>query len=195
MGNHEYYNSSKTTDQILQQARSICASLENVHLLERSTYDITDSTRILGCTLWSNMNQFASSCLNDMVKIRVKSESSSMKSNLTREEYFKWHVKDVTWLNTELKRCKDEGKEAVILTHHGPLLEMSGKYVGSPLSSAFVSDLKHLFEEPLRAWASGHVHSNVDTCINGVRSVSNAMGYPNESDVGYKEDVIISIDD
>ncbi len=101
-------------------------------------------------------------------------------------------MRDVIWLQREIEKAKKDGKRVIVLSHHGPLHVMSGEYIGSPIRSAFVSDLSHLFKDPVIAFASGHVHSNVDVTHNGIRSVSNAMGYPKES-TNYKEDVVIHV--
>ncbi len=69
---------------------------------------------------------------------------------------------------------------------------LAGRFMGSPLNPGFVTNLEHLFAPPVMAFASGHVHSNVDTEINGIRTVSNARGYQGET-TGYKESVIIEI--
>lgn len=61
------------------------------------------------------------------------------------------------------------------------------------MSSAFATPLERLLCPPVKCWASGHVHSNVDIEINGIRSVSNCRGYPAE-DAGYREDVVIAVD-
>jgi len=189
MGNHEYYNSSKTVEVILAKARDVCSLFPNVHLLERDTYDITDNTRILGCTLWSMINAYSAKCMNDFEKIKIKNNTAKMA--LDRPTYVSWHIRDVAWLNSEISKAKTEGKKVVVLTHHGALLEMSGQYVGSAISSAFVSDLRHLFCDPVIAFASGHVHSNVDVYLNNIRSVSNALGYPGEKGTEYKENITI----
>jgi predicted phosphohydrolase len=190
MGNHEYYSSTgTTTDAILEKARQVCAGYENVHLLDRSRVDLDERVSVLGCTLWSLLNAKSATFLNDMRKIHIPDGENRL---LDRETYNSWHIRDVIWLQRELKQVATDGRKAIVLTHHGPLLDMSGKFKGSRASSAFVSDLRHLFTPPAIAFASGHVHSNVDVEINGIRSVSNALGYPGEV-TGYKEDVVIPL--
>ena len=191
MGNHEYYNHVHTQDVILEKARQVCSQWGNVHHLERETVDLTEQTTILGCTLWSPLNALSSTFLNDMNMIRIK-DVEGKKRTLDITTYLSWHFRDVQWLALELKRTAERGRKAIVLTHHGPCLDMSGKFKGNKFNSAFVSDLKHLFVPPTTAFASGHVHSNVDVNINGIRSVSNALGYPGE-DTGYKDDVIVDI--
>jgi len=197
MGNHEYYNSSNlTTDTILTKAREVCSEWNNVHLLERDQFPLDEHVTVLGCTLWSPLNLKTSHYLNDMNKIYVKQvnkKGKTKKKLLDVDTYFGWHVRDVSWLQKTLTEVADSGKKAVVLTHHGPLLDMSGKYKGNAYNSGFVSDLRHLFTPPAIAFASGHVHSNVDVTVNKVRSVSNALGYPGET-TGYKEDVVLSLE-
>lgn len=187
MGNHEYYHSSKTADKVLEQAKRVCSQWNNVHLLERTAYNVTDQTVVLGCTLWSNMQSFVAGSIADTSKIKVAKQTP-----LVVDTYRQWHQRDVEWLQETLDQVQEQGKQAIVLTHHGPLLDMSGQYKGSFLDSAFTTDLSHLFKPPLLAWASGHVHSNCDIEYNGVRSVSNALGYPNEA-TGYKENVVIHL--
>lgn len=197
MGNHEYYNKGNiTVDAVLKKARSICSEWNNVHLLERDIFELNDKTTIIGCTLWSPLNEKTAQYLNDMNMIYVDKENAKGKPKkklLDVQTYFSWHLRDVQWLQSTLKTVKEQNRQAIVLTHHGPLMDMSGKYRGNQFNSGFVSNLKHLFEPPAIAFASGHVHSNVDVCVNGVRSVSNALGYPGE-DTGFKEDVIVSWD-
>lgn len=187
LGNHEFYNvGSISVEQVIDKARSVCAQLPNVHLLDREAFDITQSTRILGCTLWSAIDRGAAMGLNDFRMI------STSTGKLAPSEYFEWHTRDVAWLERELAQCVTDGKNAVILTHHGPCEAMAGRFLGTYLNSAFVTNLERLFKPPVIAFASGHVHSNCDVYINGIRSVSNALGYAGE-DTGFRQDVVIDI--
>jgi predicted MPP superfamily phosphohydrolase len=199
MGNHEYYNARKTQDKILEQARKICSEIENVHLLERDAFQLTDEYVLLGCTLWSPIEPNVVPFMNDFIKINVTNENG-VKRKLLRDDYIRWHHRDLFWLEENIQRIRDENEKAgngkkriIVLTHHAPLKVMSGVYQGSPQSSAFVSQLAYLFKPPVVAFANGHVHSNCDFTFNGIRCVSNAMGYPGEG-VNYKEDVCITLD-
>ncbi len=187
MGNHEYDNNKHTVDEILAKARAVCSNIPNVHLLERDSYDLTDQTTLLGCTLWSNIQPHVVKHLNDFKKILVE-----RKQTLSPCIYNSWHRRDVTWLDQAITVCHERGRKAIVLTHHGPLHAMSGEYLNSPLSSGFTTDLFDLFREPVVAFASGHVHSNVDITRNDIRSVSNALGYPKE-ETGYKSSVVVDV--
>lgn len=194
MGNHEYYNSNFTAEVTLERTREILSAFDNVFLLERDAHELDDCV-LLGCTLWSSITPYAAYALNDFNKIYIY-DSNKIKRQLTREIYLKWHHRDVTWLEKEIYKWKtmeeEDRKRVVVLTHHAPLEVMSGEYQGSPVSSGFTSSLDHMFEPPVVAFANGHVHSNCDVELNGIRCVSNAMGYPGEK-TGYKEDVVVDI--
>lgn len=200
MGNHEYYNGKKCVPEILDQAKKVCNEFHNVYLLDKETYDLTDKTTLLGCTLWSPANAYAVEGMNDFRKILVKwsrtsgtEEEWKLRKPITGQMYKTWHMEHVFWLEKEIEHCKKQGKNAVVLTHHAPLKEMGGKYIGSPLSSGYVSNLAHMFKPPVIAFANGHLHSNCDIMLNDIRCVSNSMGYPHEQDTGYKPDVVLEI--
>ncbi len=55
---------------------------------------------------------------------------------------------------------------------------LAGRFMGSPLNPGFVTNLEHLFAPPVMAFASGHVHSNVDTEINGNSHCVKCAGLP-----------------
>lgn len=193
LGNHEYWNDHGIcVDNIQHQARHVCSRFSNVELLDRDSFDITENTRLLGCTLWSPINEYASNHMSDMKKIFVRGTSNEP-VQLSRRMFLYWHSRDKEWLKSELKRCRREKRQAVVLSHHGPVVEMAGKYLGHPLNSGFVSDSSSLFDSPAIAFASGHVHSNVDIEQNMIRSVSNAMGYSKEG-VTFKDDVVIDFE-
>jgi hypothetical protein len=218
LGNHEYYHGSRGSQEIKSKVACILRKYGNVHLLDRGSFELTEKTTVLGCTLWSNIEEHACPLINDFKMIHVplngkKKGSFSGKEGgsfgyqgtfsktrvekdllelLTRKKYLEWHKRDLSWLEGEIEKLGKEGKDVLVLTHHGPHPVMLGKYEYDPARSAFVSDLSHLFAQPVVAFASGHVHSNCDEFVNGIRTVSNAFGYKNE-DLSYRDDVIITV--
>lgn len=203
IGNHCLYSKKYSVDQLIQMARNICESFDNVILLDRNHYYLTDNTVILGATLWSNIDQYSSTQINDFNNILIHPKSSkyvnkdlygltfrNINIHLTREIYCEYHNRDVAYLEEQIQVLKKLNKDVIVLTHHAPSLIMNGKYYGNKIASAFATDLEYLFEPPVIAWISAHVHSNVDTKINNIRCVSNCMGYKNE-DTGYKDNVIV----
>ncbi len=179
-GNHEFY-SRRSVQDVIEQIRNVCDDFSNVHFLERSCHRLSSRTIVAGCTLWSPISACAARGMNDFRHI----------PGLTRAVYRQWHERDVEWLRRTLREIGDEGCDAIVLTHHGAHPRMGGVYEGNEASSGFVCDLSDLFREPVIAFASGHVHSNVDMTLNGVRSVSNALGYE-EEDTGHVQNTTIA---
>lgn len=200
MGNHEYYNQNADVPTILEKARGVCAEFNNVHLLERDTFELSDNTVLLGCTLWSDISDSAARGMNDFVKIHDKIPDKTTSRRLFKlkpDMYRYWHWRDVDWIQNTLDelRKNSPGKKAIVLTHHAPHKLMSGEYYGNNLSSAFATDLTKLFQSPVIAFANGHVHSNCDINVNNIRCVSNAMGYPGEQKrAGFRNDVTIDFE-
>lgn len=200
MGNHEYYSCRRPVDKILKQAKDVCDSFSNVHLLDRNSYQLTSSIKLLGVTLWSPISEFAASMMNDFRKIIVDYSAKSQDGNtirkkLSRNVYKQWHYRDLMWLEKEICKSREKNEtgideKLIILSHHSPLKVMSGEHIDSPATSAFTSSLDYLFKPPVIAFANGHVHSNCDVVVNNIRCVSNAMGYPGE-DAGYKPNVVL----
>jgi predicted MPP superfamily phosphohydrolase len=203
-GNHEFYSRKYSVDQLLQMARNICESFDNVFLLDRNSYNISEKTVILGATLWSNINSYASTQINDFKKILVFPKATkyikhkelegltnrNINIYLTKEIYCEYHKRDVAYLTEQIQILEEQNKDIIVLTHHAPSLVMNGKYCGNKIESAFATDLTNLFQPPVIAFCNGHIHANVDTKINNIRCVSNCMGYKDE-DAGYKENTVI----
>lgn len=191
MGNHEYYNKKHTSDEILLQAQSVCDCFENVHLLDRSSFALTDKTTLIGCTLWSKIDDELSLSINDFKKIHSTKDASGRRRQLTASQYREWHQQDLHFLESQMLEEGNKDKDIIVLTHHGPVYAMNGRYEGSRLCSAFTSNLEHLFTAPVTAWGSGHTHSSCDLLVNGIRCVSNMPGYPGETGTGFRHNVCI----
>lgn len=177
-GNHEYYYSSidKTNEYIICLKNTLP---NNIIFMDKTRFDINEYITILGCTLWSNIQEtqkkIIKNTLNDFVKI----------SDWTIERAIDEHRKDVNWLKKELSNI-DERRKVIILTHHAPLLDGTSnpKYDNSPIKSAFASDLRYMMQHPITYWCFGHTHYCSEQKINDVRVISWQKGYPDEK---YKE--------
>lgn len=194
-GNHEYYQLHYTIDETDDQVCRICLSFPNVVFLQCTSTPLNDQVEILGCTLWSKIELHASRVLNDFKTIHIQRSRREL-SLMTYTDYLELHKQHTSWLNEAILSCKQNGKRCIILTHHGPMLQCSGKYVKqhtdpNSIHSGFVSDLKYLLQPHVIACCSGHVHSNVDLMIQGVRIVSNCIGYEEEDDVGFRPDLVV----
>lgn len=56
------------------------------------------------------------------------------------------HAEAVAWIERETTEAKDRGLSVVVLTHHTPSFRGTSNpvYAGSPIASAFSTDLEHL---------------------------------------------------
>jgi predicted phosphodiesterase len=171
-GNHEFYGSSLSATRAI--IRAFCESLPNVTFLDRSWYDASDGVRVVGCTLWSNVQpaQAASvvSRVGDFRRIRW----------WCLEACAEEHAADVAFLRAQVDRASRVGASLVVVTHHAPLLEGTHhpKHDGSPVSSAFASDLSELVKPPVALWVYGHTHHNARQTLQGnTRLACNQLGY------------------
>jgi Calcineurin-like phosphoesterase len=189
LGNHEYYQRRHTAAEVVEQAHQVCDAIEGVHLLERACFTLSAQTVVLGCTLWSDISDLIATRINDFRKIKGTRDVDGRRRLLTAAQYREWHNRDLAFLEAACSSHK--GKDVIVLTHHGPLHVMNGKYENGLLTSAFATDLTHLFQPPVTAFCSGHTHSSCDVVVNGIRSVSNMLGYQGERDTGYKPNVCV----
>lgn len=192
-GNHEYYRSGSqrwTVYEIQEKLYALASEFDNVCFLERQTTYI-DGVRILGATLWTNIPH------EQWVVMRKKINDYSM-ITLSRDEHehapplsvplspaytTRWHEETVEWIKDELDAPGTRDTPTVILTHHAPSTHNTSdpRYHESPLQTAYSTDLECLFRAPVVAWAFGHTHYPCDrTTDEGIRIVSNPVGYPNE---------------
>eukprot|EP00762_Andalucia_godoyi_P005527 ANDGO_00615.mRNA.1 Uncharacterized protein L509 len=113
------------------------------------------------------------------------------------------HFAAVKFLEEQLLECKRKERKCIILTHHAPLpaeLSQPPEHMKSPVRSAFCTDLRYLMAAygpdaagPLRYWAFGHTHHNVDWTIAGVRVLSNQMGYVTDADSSFRTDLLLDV--
>lgn len=185
-GNHEYDNYHGELDRYIIvddlikhhiNCLKIKNNINNIVFLQKGVYE-TDTFRILGCTLWSNMTQSGYDTVNGFGLFKKF------------EDCQKIHNDHLEWLSNEIPKST---KPTIVLVHFGPLNVMSGIHNNS--NSAYVTELPQLFVNPVVAVCSGHVHSNVITKYNNIYSVSNSLGYPNEPKevVKYDGNLILNI--
>jgi hypothetical protein len=81
----------------------------------------------------------------------------------------------------EIARIRShEGADAriLIVTHHAPVPEANGRYIGGSLSPAFASDLRQeIIDWRPNAWFFGHTHYSLDMTVAATRVGSAQRGY------------------
>jgi hypothetical protein len=152
-----------------------------------------EGVRILGCTLWSHVPEEDVSMvqrqMNDYNLIRLG------KRKLLASDTNAWHAEDVAWLKSELQQAKEAGERVVVLTHHAPIMKSCHpRYYGQQINCAFATPLEHLITDPpVAAWLYGHTHYCSEVRVNGVRVISNAMGYPHEKAEGFDPTFVLHV--
>lgn len=209
-GNHELYNkrlfkqwkhmpptSIATAEERLALCAATCAEFPNVHFLNRRRID-RGGVAFLGCTLWTDLtNKDAADAALAMNDFRLI--ATSERQPLTPAIKSEWHFRDRAWLAREIGFCEEEGRPAVVITHHLPSFDLiAERHRGSPLNAAFASDCSALIRPPVRAWLCGHTHTGVHrTWPHRDGSVTlgavNPRGYPGEQGTGYSREIFVDI--
>jgi predicted phosphodiesterase len=192
-GNHEFYNHDIA---LVEKLRSVAPG--NVHVLDNDEVNI-GGTRFLGATLWTDFAidgdseqlfamQYAQQCMADFTII------SNGERVFNPEDALKLHVKSRRWLAEKL--AEPCGGSTVVITHHAPSAHsIHERYVGSPLSAAFASNLEKMLDADRAAlWIHGHMHDSFDYEINGTRVVCNPRGYtPDELNPDFSGDFVVNL--
>jgi hypothetical protein len=86
----------------------------------------------------------------------------------------KIHQDDQTWLECELQKCRDEGQEVCVFTHHAPMewhtqcVEMRKGGSGHGMKYLDFSDQRKLLDvnEHVKVWGFGHTHYSTSQIHN-----------------------------
>ena len=168
-------------------------SLGNFILLNRSRYDVSPTLTVLGCTLWSALNE------NDLDILSWSLTDFRRIQSFDPTAYNNLHDTDREWLNAtveEIAKAEPERK-VVIFTHHAPTVMDTGdpKYLGQPTNSAFATEMtlqKCWASGTVVMWAFGHTHWCCDFVRDGIRVYSNQRGY-GDGGLGYKVSKIVEV--
>lgn len=185
-GNHEYYN-KESFDKIDMYIDKLCRELNiglkepKVYFMNRKAVEI-DNYLFIGCTLWSNINDFeiVKSNINDYYKIHktVILYDQKRKVKIEPQDVKNWFIRDRDWINERINNNID--KKIIVLTHHAPIIDPNvhpPEFRNDILNQAYSSDLEYLINKPVVAWFYGHTHQSYSNIINNVLVKSNPVGY------------------
>ena len=171
------------------------AGLGRLVLLDRTRYDITSTTTILGCTLWSHLD------VAHLDDVRASVKDFRMIEGFTTDVYQELHRRDVEWLQRTLAEIRRDElqRKVIVMTHHAPTVEGTSKptYSGSAISSAFSTELLGHPDwdmAQVKMWLSGHTHWPCDFMRKGVRVVSNPRGYRNAGEMGFDPTKVVEVE-
>lgn len=186
-GNHEFYGYD--VDVWFADAREFLKDYPNITLCAPDSILLKKPgetpVRILGATLWTDFalygagRQFPSmiSAKHGISDYQLIHTQGRLLQCLDTVE---WHRRDLAWLMQGIEKAKAQGEKVVVATHHSPIEHGSSpKYIGSPLSPAFCSNLERLVGSgDIHAWLFGHTHFNPRRRIGDCEVISNQRGYP-----------------
>jgi hypothetical protein len=212
MGNHEFYclnkniktmsEIEKCTEQFkknvyfLNNKSILLDKITNEVVTERSSLNVKSSLnviKIIGSILWSDINKFAETKMNDYRMIYTRYPNTRLTSIETKQFFQINKLFILDEINNDLDiKC-------VLLTHHGIHNEICNDYyAGGKLTSAYATTIHELTScKNLIAAINGHTHANINSLFPNtkIRLLANCYGYKGERQdiVKYKKDAILEI--
>ncbi|EOA83483.1 hypothetical protein ACJQWK_00341 [Exserohilum turcicum] len=187
LGNHEPYRT--TYEHAHKLLRDFEMEAKNdfggrFKFLCRNRYDLNETITILGCTLWSAVQQDQES---DIASRSTDLNSERGIQQWSLDQHREEHQKDLAWLNSQVSTIEEHEphRQIVIATHYSPTVDPRAndpRHEGSSVSSNFVTDLsgESCWLSPMvKLWAFGHMHYSC--CFRdeatGKLVVANQRGY------------------
>jgi Icc-related predicted phosphoesterase len=191
MGNHEHYHGDFAKTQGVLQAMLDSEGLDNVHLLEKSTWEYQDYL-FIGGTLWTDFNSgdpltlyHAKDRMNDFRGVRNSHvhfykfiPEHAMEDHQRMKDYIR-HVID------NRRAAGERSDRVIVVGHHSPSrVSTHPRYQTETLMNGCYSSQMEEFilDRPeIRLWTHGHTHEDFDYMIGTTRIVCNPRGY-----IGYE---------
>ena len=173
IGNHESYGSVFETTN--SKIRMFFQTFSNVVLLEEGVVEKLEEYTVVGCTLWTNLDEVSANFLNDTRMIE-REKHKYIDAAFVRD----LHSKAKEWLAYVLEQPSIDKEKTLVMTHHLPSYKcVVPQYFNSPFNNGFVGDVENLIPKS-KLWIFGHTHSHVDITIEGTRVFANPRGYLSE---------------
>lgn len=184
-GNHSYYG--RTKEEIDAEVQQICKDLSNVYFLNDSYIPFTYEQSplfcgIYGCTYWTEVTDYTFSLMNDRTIRKSGSYKKGVSKNITAQNIRQWHKEHKDKLESFLSSLysKKDGRKVILVTHHPISTAMQDDI--SIYSSAYFNELApFITADKVGLSISGHTHKSKDIMVDGIRMISNCMGYPNQT--------------
>ena len=183
MGNHEAYKHDY--ELVKKSIKEIEKEKPNFIFLEKGVISNLEDYKVIGCTLWSDVESEAYYRMNDQNNIKINGQ------NLERIDIIKMHKDDKLWLETNVD------SNTIVMTHHLPSYELIHpdykKQDFQKYNSGYASNLDDIVYNA-RLWIYGHTHKSSDIMFDGItRCICNPHGYYNDDDAysGFTTNVFI----
>jgi len=169
LGNHEAYNSN--ISDIIISIKNIEKEKDNFIFLEKGVISELEGYKVIGCTLWSDINFQSFLFMNDCNYIKVDNEK------ITLNNILNYHKEDKKWLEDNIDY------NTIVMTHHLPSYNLiNEKWKNSIYNSGFASNCDELIYKS-KLWIYGHTHIASDIIYDNItRCICNPYGYFNDDD-------------
>ncbi|KAF2682947.1 hypothetical protein K458DRAFT_369061 [Lentithecium fluviatile CBS 122367] len=146
LGNHEAYGITMAAARAAMRNFEAKARYEfgdRFFFMNRRRVDLTPTITILGCTLWSRIEDTqAAGCANALTDFH---EINGIR-NRSVEAHNGDHERDLAWLNEQVEAISSyqPERQVIVLTHHSPTTDpraSDSRHAESSLSSGFRTDL------------------------------------------------------
>jgi len=187
MGNHEFYHGDFAKVQSWIQDFLDSFGLDNIHLLEKSTWEHQDYL-FIGGTLWTDFNSgdaltllHAKDRMNDFRGVK---NSHVNFYKFIPEHAMEDHMKMKNYIATAIDNRRALGERSdrvIVVAHHAPSqLSVHPRYVGDELmNGCYRSRMEEfILDRPeITLFTHGHTHEDFDYMIGTTRVVCNPRGY------------------
>jgi len=187
MGNHEHYHGDFAKTQSCLQDMLTELGLDNIHLLEKSTWEYQDYL-FIGGTLWTDFNAadaltmyHAKNIMNDFRGVR---NSHVHFYKFIPEHALEDHMRMKNYIATVIDNRRAQGDRSdrvIVVGHHAPSqLSVHERWIGDEtMNGCFRSRMEEfILDRPeICLWTHGHTHEDFDYEIGPTRVVCNPRGY------------------
>lgn len=172
-GNHEYYQTTKSMDEVDRYLQETFHKYNNITYLNNSI-KVYEGYTFIGTTLWSKITD-PTYKINDVYSI----------PNFDYIKYNRLNRMCVDFLEDAIEKANTK---CIVITHHIPSYRLiDDKYLTAkmlPYNQWFYSDMDQFIEskkDKIACWIYGHTHTSRKDNIYGVQFLCNPIGYPNEN--------------
>lgn len=195
LGNNEYYSKSKSYDELLSEYREFFEDYENIFLLEKESIKL-DRYTVYGATLWSKLSyeDFNRSCRE------IKRLENGKLVKIGLRELNRKFFESKSWLLSNYK----QDEPTIVITHYPMTLAESfirpRRFKDEPIEYLHEFGSDYFLPKPKSKMVciSGHTHFShnfISIDLDGVKYISNQMGYPDEgvNETGFEKKCLFRI--
>lgn len=200
-GNHEFYCTATPTllicmDAVNRKLKALMKVYTNYIYLNCDVVTLLinkTNYRFIGATLWTKVSLKdrgeVQDRMNDYECIYLNKDKRCVK--FTVADMQKLHSKHTLFIKKAISESITLKIPTVLITHHKPVADTAEKNINI-LTQAYESDITSIIVSPVKICVYGHTHVHYDKVINGVRYLSNPVGYPGQQTL-YKNSLSVTV--